>query len=137
MCLYTRQMRARRAEKDIICYKTVWKRTAPKNKGTFLSKYKNFIYKLGETYTEPMFAEIPENWGTGNEFGAVKFGFHSYTDLRTAMEDMYYHEAVIRCVIPKGALYYGDQDSICYCSKTIRIIGWRERGDKDWRVTAD
>lgn len=133
MCLYTRQIRARRAEKDIICYKTVRRRYQSVDCDSFTSKYKDFIYSLGKTYTTSLFCEIPPRWSLDYTIGLINFGFHSFADLNTAAKDRQSCEVILKCVIPKDTLYYESYDGSYYCSKSIKIVAWKKYMFDEWK----
>jgi hypothetical protein len=133
MCLYTRQIRARRAEKDIICYKTVRRCYNSADCDSFTAKYKNFIYSLGKAYTTSLFCEIPPRWSLGYTIGLINFGFHSFADLNTAAKDRQSCEVILKCVIPKDTLYYESSDGSCYCSKSIKIVAWKKYMFDEWK----
>jgi hypothetical protein len=81
------------AKEDITCYKVVNYREEK-----IVSEYKKFVYDIDKLYKldEPL-KEIN---------GQIEKGFHSYTKLRIAVGDKTDYQIVIKCIIPKGSVYF-------------------------------
>lgn len=136
MCLYADSYKARRAAKPIECYKSVHisVRTESNEYVSFWSAFLNFTYEAGGAYYEKEFEKERPNH-------IVSFGFHSHLDLieaeREAADRHYPADAVLRCEIPAGALYYSGKTAYGtdLCSDIIYVTGWKYPGEKRWRET--
>lgn len=138
MCLFASTVKAKKAEKKIFCYKSVYlpddcdpEYGAP----YFKSAFKRFLYEGGRTYFERLFSDrAPDRM--------VDHGFHSYryqVDAeRTSCHDYYPANAVLRCEIPAGSRYYTEwgNGGGCLCSDFLRVTGWKRPGaDEPWHDT--
>ena len=130
MCLYTKQVEPKMAEKDIICYK-FYKRY---NK-ILISPYQGFAApeigittnaNLGKSY-------IPENDNLYIHnycgFKRVDEGFHSFKTLEEVKHKVNGYRnslnlVIFKCIIPRGSSYYeGKFDRYeSYCSNSIKLI---------------
>lgn len=115
MCLISSHHEAVRADRDIACYKLVY----PENMDhKFRSQFQEFKYELGRTYQEDCFRRV-------NLTRHIYEGFHSYRTIREAVSHSCPGMVLIKCVIPKGSLYYVSENRDQYCSDTIRVVAWR------------
>ena len=131
MCFYIHRdhYKLKTAEEDIVCYKEANKlttfsfRTSDEIKGTediqgFISFYRFFDYKFGETYgyinlSEHEFSNMEET----SRLGVIHEGFHSYIAYQVCDD----HNFCIKCFIPKGTRYFYNPDYNEYVSERIRI----------------
>jgi len=112
------------AEEDIVCYKAVL-RYESEGKPRWSSLYQHFIYEQGEVYEEKfsdnqmrIFDRLP---------CLQAYVYHSYSDLRgldvNEISWLFAHQAVIvKCVIPKGAIYWVNGHSLQYASNAIKVV---------------
>ena len=115
MCLKSLHQESVQADRDITCYKLVY----PANMDNkFRSQFQEFPYELGRTYQETCFRKV-------NLSRHVYEGFHSYRTVREAVLHACPGIVLIKCVIPKGSLYYVSEYNDQYCSDTIRVVAWR------------
>lgn len=134
MCLYTSMINAKVAEDNIICYKIV--RDTPET-DISVREYKSiwffFTYKIGGKYHERSFSArsvMDMRFNRDSVLSReVHSGFHSYTDLKDIEEKCrmgWYRDncTVLKCVIPKGSLYFISNERECteYCSQDIMVI---------------
>lgn len=138
MCLYTEQSKPLVAEKDITCYKVVYRYEALKQ---FRSEIQFFKYRIGYTYD--LYMDV-EDW-VPSAAGYLYWGFHSFTTLKNALEYGGKRMVLLKCVIPKGARYYagGFERGFCdnprlggigtqYCSNQIRVVAWKPMRRGKW-----
>lgn len=112
MCLVTMNPE-QTAKEDITCYKVVFLKG---NK--LLSFYRGFEYILNNLYTTVILYThdlIEEN------YLCIENAFHSYISLKSAANFLHVHAdtAIVKCIIPKGAKFY--QDDECFASSQIII----------------
>ena len=126
MCLVTKQLEPKIADKDIVCYKLV-KRT--KTKGVYKSIFQEFEYVIRQLYTNNLdirFANKSMKWYFYKSFYKIEEGmFHSYVShLYPAILRPLPNHTLLKCIIPKGAYYfkgyYGNYPS--YASSQIKIL---------------
>lgn len=116
MCLITNNSE-QIAKEDITCYKVV----SLKDK-KLLSFYYDFEYILNNLYKTTITFIHCQAEG----YICIEEAFHSYKSLRRAMEILYarliYNDnnVVVKCIIPKGAKYY--QNNQCFASNQLIII---------------
>lgn len=127
MGLYSRQILPRRATKDIVCYKVMYKNIYPhvvsyhtpfqkfiipvtslgkvyKAEGNYKKYYYNMVY-------DTMFGRICGKW---RRMACVTEGyFHAFASRDYAIFNCGHSRCVLRCVIPKDALYWIGIDDIC------------------------
>lgn len=143
MCLNTFSECAKHAHKDITCYKVV-KQLGEKINGKPVYESPVYVhhYILGEEYTEENFSEWSEKSSYIGITSRVEKGFHTYTNFEAIQErfdagtyNLRTH-IVLKCVIPRGSLYFESFDSNQYCSQRIKSIAemryispgvWKER----------
>ena len=119
MCFPKEKMCHSVADDDIICYKVVYCGTST---GSYISLYKNFPYQDDATYKE-------NSVGVAvlDELPLLTCGvFHSYQTLTASgIQSLSFnkHTRVIKCVIPKGTIYWENNGFDEYASITIKIIG--------------
>lgn len=111
------------AEKDITCYKVMFK----KDNNSYLSQFKSFEYKKDENY------EI-NKWSFGMP-QSIEVGFHFHSNIETARDSLAFWNTcsiappeslnlvIIECIIPKGSEYYHNPIEHEYVSNRIKIIG--------------
>lgn len=114
MCLVTANPE-QIAKEDITCYKVVF---LEGNK--LLSLYQCFEYILNNLYTTVISYThdlIDE------DYICIERAFHSYISLTSAADFLHIHAicgaAIVKCIIPKGAKFY--QDNECFASNQIII----------------
>lgn len=126
MCLYTQQTDAKKAKAPIICYKTA--RLVTDTDCSVLdpvlrSMYYGFSYRLNRPYRCNDFKTSVKNF--------VNEGFHSYkNETRAQKECDIQDEVVLKCKIPRGAMYFEGDSPSQYCSDRIEILGWRYRNEE-------
>lgn len=110
MCLETNQTIPNVATKDIIVYKMLEK---DDSSCKFRSFHKLVPIKLGETYYSNFTFDSERN---------VLMGLHSYAkkketirDIKASLVSSGYIGLIVKCVIPKGSLYYTGTFSGCKC----------------------
>lgn len=110
MCLTVKlYQKPRKAKTDIEVYKLV-----EENDGNLVSFFQETPVKLGETYESELI-----------KVGcSIHIGLHSYAALDNAIDDagLSSHTThVVKCIIPKGALYYKGlfASDIAYASNKI------------------
>lgn len=94
MCLYTKWQKPKKAEKDIIVYKTLYKNC--------VSPYRGFVYNLGVKYDTDM--EFCGSKYTDGLF--VEAGFHAFTNKRALLRSFLPAGVAFKCIIPKGSSYF-------------------------------
>lgn len=129
------------ASKDIPIYKIMYFKREYLFKKKFISAFKDFQYKLGETYTGQM--GIPKLDNIGRYY--IDCGFHSYNPLVTYItKDHNGSSMVIKCInkpvggfflwdnlvilygyIPRGACYYENEDGECV-SNAIKLTHYKK-----------
>ena len=126
MCLVTKQLEPKIADKDIICYKLV-KRT--KIKGVYKSSFQGFEYIIRQLYTNNLdirFANKSIKRSFYKRFYIIEEGmFHSYENhLYPVILSPLPNCALLKCIIPKGAYYFEGyfDDSPSYASSQIKIL---------------
>jgi len=112
------------AKEDIVCYKVVL-RYESEGKPRWVSLYQNFIYEQGELYEEKFSDSLlrtfdGQPWLKG-------YVYHSYGDLcRLDINEiswLFAHQAVlVKCIIPKGAIYWVNEQWQQYASSAIKIV---------------
>lgn len=140
MCLFTQQTDAKKAKAPIICYKTarLVTDTETYNMRTMhpvddaecsvldpvlRSMYYGFQYRLNQPYRCKDFKTSVLHF--------VNEGFHSYgNENRAQRECDTQDEVVLKCRIPRGAMYFEGDNPHQYCSDRIEILGWRYRNEE-------
>ena len=112
------------AKEDIVCYKVVL-RYESEGKPRWLSLYQNFIYEQGEVYDEKLSDSLL--WTFDRQPWLKCYVYHSYSDLRgleiNEISWLYAHQAVlVKCIIPKGAIYWVNEHKHRYASSAIKIV---------------
>jgi len=103
------------AEKDIICYKIVFKKFL----GLYYkSLYRRFVYHHYKLYkcTFDVYPALNSN------YMKVEAGFHSYKDRDIAIYNLDVYEnrgIIVKFIIPKGSKYY--ENAREYVSNQIRV----------------
>lgn len=114
MCLVTKNPE-QTAKEDITCYKVV---LLEGNK--LLSFYYGFEYILNNL-NETVILHTHDLIEKG--YICIEEAFHSYTSLDRAIKFLQvrasYSAAIVKCIIPKGAKFY--QDNECFASNQIII----------------
>lgn len=103
------------AEEDIPCIKSY--RIINKESGLLASLYYNHLVHIGETYVLGDCLEVIS--------GEINEGFHSFDTGLCASEHVLHNLGdliLVRCIIPKGTVYY--QNSYCheYVSESIKLV---------------
>lgn len=138
MCLVIdRNTPLQKANYDIICYKVLHE--------SLTSVNQSFQYEIGEKYktdfsintkgcpADHIAADKYPDYVV-NDYVYIQKGFHSYRNIRRMFDTGYWPRLVVnmkrstftklivvRCIIPKGALYYEDETGLL-CSNEIRVI---------------
>ncbi len=120
MCLYVLDItpKPQVAKEDMIVYKRLYRI----GKGEYQSPYVGYYYNRGQVYESqigklkkrrhhPMTLMNHNRNQKVTIIGTIDSGIHAYTSKVTAKTrskdaDIYEQEAIITCVIPKGAKYY-------------------------------
>lgn len=137
MCLYSDSNKAKKADRPIVCYKSVqsFGNAGKTDEVMFYSAFQGFQYRPGQVYFEPEFDKA-------NCTRMISKGFHSHADVKKAMDEASWGasgfpaDTVLRCEIPAGALYYhgGNGYDGDYCSDFIVITGWKKFSENEWHV---
>lgn len=165
MCLITNEKHYKVADKPITCYKTVSTSIQKlSTENTFVQRFRsafyNFEYELGILYSLKETDEFILNNPTLCEMLHVNVGFHSFATLEQAKDDCLeydkeyikrfltnwylptkYTEVILKCEIPEGAKYWvgnkqaAHKNFMEYCSNQIKVIGWKFKGENNWRKT--
>jgi len=113
------------AEEDIVCYKVV-RRYKTEKKSRWISLYKAFIYEQGELYDEKISDSLLRTLDSQPWLkGCV---YHSYSSL-CGIEYLELNwlranfAVVLKCIIPKGAIYWVNVHGLKYASSAIKIVG--------------
>ena len=123
MCLYTKMIAPQRAKKDIICYKLFDCPRIDRGILTWRTPFKKYLMIMGTLHTipenEPL---IPKPYYGNLPLKRIEKGFfHAYT----IPEEALYHKTswmtIIRCIIPKGTLYYKSTDKSEICAREIKL----------------
>lgn len=122
MCLHTEQLKPLTAEKDITCYKVVY---AANTDGVFRSEFREFKYSLGVKYVEEKFDKAVQSC-------TVRKGFHSYRTLDVARHCALPQCVLLRCLIPKGSMYYESRAGDQYCSDALISVAWKPLWGGKW-----
>ena len=122
MCFYITDHK-RRAKKDILVYKLVSRDRPDKIR----SSIKGFKYMLGSTYTTKFsysggFTVLP-TWPFIFHT-AVEQGYHSYTSYSRAFLHQDSMSKIMRCIIPKGTLYYINIWKQEYVSQSLKPLNF-------------
>ena len=112
------------AEEDIVCYKVV-RRYEPEIKSRWITLYTDFIYEQGELYEEKFSDSLLCSLDRQSWLEACVY--HSYSDLRgldiNEISWLYAHQAVlVKCIIPKGSIYWVSVHKQRYASNAIKIV---------------
>lgn len=123
MCFYIpeRQIKAKRATKDIPCLKKMRDR----GEKEWTSMHFKFIYKNGYEYTEDSFEKLRRKYNKcyySRAREATRNGFHSF--MPNSEEAINYPIGkLVECYIPKGAYYFSNLGNHTYFSDRIVIVG--------------
>jgi len=114
------------AKKDIVCYKSVIRYNPINN--TVDSAYKGYTYKLNSKnkIIKKLFMELSIVIRGYTRYSELRIGYHSFNNLKEAKREAnYWNEYVVKCIIPKGSIYYngkfmeGLNDPNCRVSNNI------------------
>lgn len=123
MCLYTKQICPLRARKDIVCYKEVIH-----NDHLFITPFQGYVIKddlpRKIQICDQKTIEIIKSPFWQRSYRHMVFGgmFHAYAKLDRAMVSLITakpHSVIIKCIIPKGTLYYKGVRGIEICARTL------------------
>lgn len=123
MCLYTNQICPLRAHKDIVCYKVV-----VHSGRLFITPHQNYV--IGDDLPRKIqicdqkTIEIIKSPFWQRSYRHMVFGgmFHAYAKLdhaTTSFTAATPHSVIIKCIIPKGTLYYKGVRGIEICARTL------------------
>lgn len=124
MCLYvqTQYPKARTAKRSITVYKVLF----PQGETAAVSPFQYYHYTVGGLHSIPA-ARWAEQKRETRLSGAVHNGFHSFSTLEKARDDVRGWNrderrcAIYKCSIPKGAQYFLGQGNE-RCSNRIVIV---------------
>lgn len=130
MCLYTKQVEPKIAEKDIVCYK-------------FYRRYNEILISPYQGFRAPEIgittnANLGKSYRPENDnlyihnyydFKRVDEGFHSFKTLEEVKHKVNGYRnnldlVIFKCIIPRGSSYYEGRFDIykSYCSNSIKLI---------------
>lgn len=130
MCLYTKQVEPKIAEKDIVCYK-------------FYRRYNEILISPYQGFRAPEIgittnANLGKSYRPENDnlyiynyydFKRVDEGFHSFKTLEEVKHKVNGYSnnldlVIFKCIIPRGSSYYEGRFDIykSYCSNSIKLI---------------
>jgi hypothetical protein len=112
------------AEEDIVCYKVVF-RYESEGKPRWSSLYQHFIYEQGELYEEKFSDRLLRFFDGLTRLKSNVY--HSYSDLCgiDVIDSRWLgtHQAVlVKCIIPKGSIYWVNEHEQQYASNAIKIV---------------
>lgn len=122
MCLYTKQICPLRARKDIVCYKVV-----VHSGRMFITPHQNYVIgddlprKIQICDQKTIEAVKPPSW-SGYRYQVFGGMFHAYAKLDCAIASLIVaepHLVIIKCIIPKGTLYYKGIIKGDICARTL------------------
>lgn len=109
------------ASEDIPVYKTLISCIYGENKGKMVTPYRKVVIEIGKTYK----ATIRVN----KKYVQCEEGLHSFKYKKDALQDImdngYDVNYIVKCIIPKGSIYYigmFDHDLISYCSNKLTYV---------------
>lgn len=102
------------ASKDIRCYKVMTREAGH----YFRSKFQHFQYETGVVYRRPFQIKLSKPRKFGD---LINVGYHSYRTKIYAKKRCTSSHVVVRCVIPKGTLFF--KSKLEYVSNGIKIEG--------------
>lgn len=112
------------AEEDIVCYK-VMLRYESKRKPGWLSLYQHFIYEQGEVYEEKFSEHLIRIF---DDLPQLRCNvYHSYSDL-SGLDVIeinwcaHGQVVLVKCIIPKGAIYWVNKYKHQYASTAIKVV---------------
>ena len=130
MCLYTKQVEPKIAEKDIVCYKFYRRYNE-----ILISPYQEVVApeigivtntKLEKSYRSKGYDLFHINF---YDFRIVDEGFHSFKTLEEVKHKVNGYRnnldlVIFKCIIPRGSSYYEGRFDIykSYCSNSIKLI---------------
>lgn len=124
MCLLLGHLEPKIADKDIICYKLVYK---TKIKGVYKSSFQEFEYIIEKLYTNNISIEFSNRVIKHFKYVDIPYieenMFHSYVNRPNSIQ-LLYNEILLKCIIPKGAYYYIGMcgSNLSYASSQIKIL---------------
>jgi len=129
MCTITQWKKPRRTNRDIVCYKT-----GCRAEDKFVSGIRSFEYTLNELYEAPLeesfepedicpadYVETEYYRGfTEETLRYIASGFHACLTVRGAEQNKgIFADTRVRCVVPKGSLYYKDRTGLIVSNRMI------------------
>jgi hypothetical protein len=103
MCFYTSLFaKGKIAQEDIIVWKTGYKR---EDKDTFRSPTQDYVYRLNVLQSRIKIKKELECIDLSGISLVINAGYHSYVN-EPISEFRYQSEVVVKCIIPKGTVYY-------------------------------
>ena len=111
MCFVTYNSKIRLARKNIECYKIVIK-----GKNICFSQYQEFKYEYGKTYSGKSKMRLFLRWIF--DIYVSDEAYHSYNRVCYPVNPF----EVVKCIIPKGSLYFISEDGTEYVSTSIKIL---------------
>lgn len=117
MCfaIHPYHLHALTAEEDIPCFKQY--RLINRENGLLASLFYNHMVQVGETYILDSSLEVIS--------GQINEGFHSFDMALYVNEGMLHNaktQALVRCIIPKGTIYYQNPATHEYVSESIKVL---------------
>ena len=123
MCLYSKQILPRRATKDIICYKVLCCTGS-----CFRTPYYDMRMDINKEYEAkgPKIAKAFIKNNYQKYFAIVEKGYiHCFTQ-ENAARDMWFYDVrkrvIMKCIIPKGTLYYKSKNGLEICARKIKTL---------------
>ena len=131
MCLVLSHLKPKIADKDIVCYKLVEK---TKIKGVYKAYFQEFEYVIRQSYTNNLDIKF-----VNRIINKLRPSYPHYVDTHIIDEGMFHsftnytipfmlivslNEAILKCIIPKGAYYYKGyfHNFTSYASSQIKIL---------------
>lgn len=123
MCFYVNQNNPNPiiAAENIECYKVGYKTFLSKAENAFESQFRHYIYSLNDEQPE---LQLEPEYDTELGLEIIHKGYHSYSNLTTAIVNAFSDQVVVKCIIPKGATYYYNPIRDEYVSTSIIITNF-------------
>lgn len=109
------------AKEDIECFKIGYKTFLSNAEDAFKSQYRLYIYQLNDKQPE---LQLEPKHDTELGWDIIHEGYHSYSNLTTAIVNAFSDQVVVKCIIPKGATYYYNPRDEEYVSTSLIVINF-------------
>lgn len=112
MCLYSKTVKPKKADKDIICYKVLIK---DRQTGTLRAPVASYTYELNKVHTAERAKRIDIKEITSGYFHTFNAIYEADKFCRATSKwvDSRQTSVIFRCKIPEGTYYYEGVDN-CY-----------------------